>query len=71
MARTIRRTRKRRTRCPVCGDPAVEPHDPFCSRHCKDVDLARWLGGEYRIPSDEVPDVEELAKALERDREPS
>ncbi len=23
---------------------------PFCSARCRDVDLARWLGGGYAIP---------------------
>jgi endogenous inhibitor of DNA gyrase (YacG/DUF329 family) len=22
---------------------------PFCSKACAEVDLARWLGGDYRI----------------------
>ena len=22
---------------------------PFCSKRCKDIDLARWLGGGYAI----------------------
>ena len=35
--------------CVICGRPAVAPFKPFCSRRCGDVDLARWLGGEYRI----------------------
>ncbi len=31
---------------------------PFCSRRCADVDLARWLGGAYRIPdNDGVPTI--------------
>jgi len=41
--------------CPTCGGPASLEHRPFCSRRCKDVDLSRWLGGRYRIATDEAP----------------
>jgi endogenous inhibitor of DNA gyrase (YacG/DUF329 family) len=27
------------------------PHFPFCSDRCKLIDLGRWLGESYRIPS--------------------
>src|SRR5687768_16381863 len=42
-------------RCPVCrkevGPPAVNRWFPFCSERCKLVDLGKWLGEEYRIPT--------------------
>lgn len=41
--------------CPVCGKPADPKFRPFCSPRCVDVDLHRWLGGVYRIESDESP----------------
>jgi len=41
--------------CPICGAPASIEHRPFCSLRCKDVDLARWLGGHYRIATNEAP----------------
>ncbi len=37
--------------CPVCQKMSDPKYRPFCSRHCADVDLARWLGGRYSIPS--------------------
>jgi endogenous inhibitor of DNA gyrase (YacG/DUF329 family) len=37
-------------RCPICGDRAETAFRPFCSARCRDVDLARWLGGGYAIP---------------------
>lgn len=43
--------------CPICGRPAVKALIPFCSQRCADIDLNRWLGGEYRIPTDERPDA--------------
>lgn len=42
--------------CPICGKPSVQEFRPFCSARCSDVDLHRWLGGHYRIPTDEKPD---------------
>ncbi len=45
-------------RCPACGAPTEQRYRPFCSRRCADLDLWRWLGGAYRVPSSEpaVPD---------------
>ncbi|MDD5350086.1 MAG: DNA gyrase inhibitor YacG [Chthoniobacteraceae bacterium] len=39
-------------RCPICGrenDFFAEPLGPFCTVRCKQVDLGKWLGEEYRI----------------------
>lgn len=36
--------------CPRCGKPAEPRYRPFCSRRCADVDLARWLRGDYLVP---------------------
>lgn len=36
--------------CPICGKPPAETFRPFCSRHCADVDLHRWLSGSYALP---------------------
>jgi endogenous inhibitor of DNA gyrase (YacG/DUF329 family) len=44
--------------CPICGKAVVQDYRPFCSRRCADVDLGRWLTESYRIPADEVEDVE-------------
>jgi endogenous inhibitor of DNA gyrase (YacG/DUF329 family) len=44
--------------CPICSKPESQQFRPFCSRRCADVDLSRWLKGNYAIPADEkVPDV--------------
>ncbi len=42
--------------CPICGQAAAREWRPFCSKRCADVDLARWLGGVYAIPTDEAPE---------------
>jgi len=36
--------------CPICGKPATEAAEPFCSPRCRDVDLNRWLSGSYIVP---------------------
>lgn len=45
--------------CPICRGPvaprAENPAFPFCSERCRLVDLGRWLGEAYAIPTDEAP----------------
>lgn len=40
-------------RCPTCKREALprseNPASPFCSQRCRDVDLGKWLGEEYRV----------------------
>jgi endogenous inhibitor of DNA gyrase (YacG/DUF329 family) len=43
--------------CPICGKPRDPRLRPFCSKRCADLDLARWLKGEYSIPG--APEGEE------------
>lgn len=48
-------------KCPNCGKPASPENIPFCSKRCKDVDLARWFRGDYSIPvveDEDMPDDE-------------
>ena len=46
-----------KVRCPVCDrtmdrqGPKEWPDWPFCSPRCKLIDLGRWLGEAYRVPS--------------------
>jgi endogenous inhibitor of DNA gyrase (YacG/DUF329 family) len=44
--------------CPICGKPSVPAYRPFCSARCADVDLGRWLKGNYAIPAEEEVDEE-------------
>lgn len=46
--------------CPLCDKPTAAEYAPFCSRHCADVDLHRWLAGRYAIPAaeEDAPDDE-------------
>lgn len=39
--------------CPICKKLTVQEFRPFCSKRCADIDLARWLRGDYRIESEE------------------
>lgn len=41
-------------KCAICGRPTVRAFHPFCSKHCADVDLSRWLSGSYTIPAVEA-----------------
>ncbi len=45
--------------CPICGKPAVVQNRPFCSRRCALLDLGRWIGGNYRVPTTEGNEEEE------------
>jgi len=55
------------------------PWAPFCSQRCKDVDLGRWLRGDYRVADDQpaIPaeDADAMAEAADeagpRDRSES
>jgi Uncharacterized protein conserved in bacteria len=39
-------------RCPICGKPTAADYRPFCSKRCADVDLGRWLRGDYAVPGE-------------------
>ena len=52
--------------CPICEKPADDKYRPFCSKRCADVDLAKWMGGGYAIPSENPDDLDELEQALEQ-----
>jgi endogenous inhibitor of DNA gyrase (YacG/DUF329 family) len=51
-----RRAARKRKKCPVCGRLPQPESEPFCSKRCQDEDLRRWLTGDYRIPTREIPD---------------
>jgi len=52
------------SKCPRCGketESTGNPYRPFCSEHCRLIDLGNWISGAYRIPtknSDEDEDGE-------------
>ena len=36
--------------CPTCKKPSSARYKPFCSKRCADLDLGRWLDGDYVLP---------------------
>jgi uncharacterized protein len=54
--------------CPICHKPALPRAEnssfPFCSGRCRQVDLGRWLGEEYRMASESEESAHKAAEAL-------
>jgi uncharacterized protein len=46
--------------CPICHKKeTVQEFSPFCSKRCADIDLGKWLKGDYAVPvveEDDLPD---------------
>lgn len=55
--------------CPICKRDAGRSYKPFCSKRCADIDLAKWLGGDYAIASTDTDDVDQIVDALEVEAE--
>ncbi len=45
--------------CPICQKQAAEKFIPFCSARCANIDLGRWLGEKYAVPTDQKPDEDQ------------
>lgn len=45
------RKRAKSLRCPTCRTLVLksDPQFPFCSEHCRSIDLGKWASGAYRI----------------------
>lgn len=53
-----------KVRCPICdrampGRTSEWPEYPFCSPRCRKIDLGRWLGESYRLPSPGEPESDD------------
>jgi hypothetical protein len=46
----------------MCGKPTDARTQPFCSKRCQQLDLARWLDGSYRVPTEEPADPGDLPR---------
>lgn len=46
--------------CPICKSQTDPNYRPFCSRRCADLDLVRWMNGDYALPTDEPDDTDPL-----------
>lgn len=45
--------------CPICQKDTAQPYRPFCSRRCADIDLGRWISGDYAVPSQREDDPDD------------
>lgn len=52
--------------CVRCGKPVTPRNRPFCSQRCADLDLGAWLHGNYRVATDEEPDLEPEARLVDK-----
>ena len=50
--------------CPLCRQLAEAPHTPFCSQRCAQLDLGKWLTGDYAIPAHEAMDDSDVQTLL-------
>ena len=50
--------------CPICKKATDDEYRPFCSKRCADIDLGKWMTGGYTLPSEDIPDEEELDRAI-------
>lgn len=50
--------------CPICGNDTDQKVRPFCSKRCADVDLGRWMSGDYALPSQDPEDAERAVEEL-------
>jgi endogenous inhibitor of DNA gyrase (YacG/DUF329 family) len=49
--------------CPICRRTLDESEEtlrfrPFCSKRCADLDLGRWLRGDYAIPAAQADEAD-------------
>lgn len=51
---------KPRRPCPICKRPSSQGTHPFCSARCAQIDLGKWLGGDYALPSNEPIQEQDL-----------
>ncbi len=51
--------------CPICRKKTVAAFRPFCSKRCADIDLGKWLTGQYAVASNDPEDQEEAEAAAE------
>ncbi|WP_422033523.1 DNA gyrase inhibitor YacG [Roseovarius sp.] len=52
--------------CPICAKPSDTRYRPFCSKRCADIDLGKWIRGDYAVPSEDPEDAERALDELDR-----
>ena len=50
--------------CPICSNDTDQKFRPFCSKRCADIDLGRWMAGQYRFESTRETDPDEVEREL-------
>lgn len=51
--------------CPICKKETVQSYRPFCSKRCADIDLGRWVTGDYALPSEQPLSESEIEQVIE------
>ena len=44
--------------CPICGKSENHNFTPFFFLHCADLDLGKWLKGDYVVPINEDEEMD-------------
>ena len=52
--------------CPICSKPTQQRFRPFCSKRCADIDLGKWMQGDYAVPSQDPEDMERAIGEVEK-----
>lgn len=55
------------SQCPVCHKPTTLDYTPFCSKHCQNIDLLKWMNEGYRIPVQNEEEAENLPTATQEE----
>ena len=50
--------------CPICTKATVTRYRPFCSKRCADIDLGKWMRGDYALASNAPLDTEAAEAAF-------
>jgi uncharacterized protein len=57
-------------KCPQCSGPSLyapsNPHRPFCSERCKNIDFGAWASESFRVPAAEPPDDQAYGDAAKQ-----
>lgn len=52
--------------CPMCSKDTDQKYRPFCSKRCADLDLGKWMSGDYAVASQDEDDADELVQELDK-----
>lgn len=50
--------------CPICDKKTEQRYRPFCSKRCADLDLGKWMAGDYALASQEPLEPEDAEAVL-------